>query len=113
MKSQLASPGLRPCNFITKGEGAWCQATHTLMNIIINNFIPVYKCLWGMTFDGHIPTFTKWDFTMHKNYSITCTLHMYVITIVTQYNVGYTYWFMIAILELMEVLSVCWYGTLT
>ena len=33
--------------------------------------------------------------------------------IVTQYNVGYIKYFMIAMLELMEVLSVCWYGTLT
>ena len=26
---------------------------------------------------------------MHNNYSITCTLHMHVMIIVTQYNVGY------------------------
>ena len=44
---------------------------------------------------------------MHNNYSITCTLHIHVMIIVTQYNVGYIKYFMIAMLELMEVLSVC------
>ena len=44
---------------------------------------------------------------MHNNYSITCTLNMHVMIIVTQYNVGYIKYFMIAMLELMEVLSVC------
>ena len=38
---------------------------------------------------------------------------MYVMIIVTQYNVGYIKYLMIAMLELMEVLSVCRDGTLT
>ena len=46
---------------------------------------------------------------MHNYYSITCTLHIHVMIIVTQYNVGYIkyVYFMIAMLELVEVLSVC------
>ena len=32
---------------------------------------------------------------------------MYVMIIVTQYNVGYINYFMIVMLELMEVLSAC------